>query len=377
MKILQVIAYFTLRRGGDVNVCYNISRQLAIRGHEVTIITTDLEFDNDYADKIRQCGVKVIPFRCIANINMFLISPSIKKWLNTNIYQYNVIHLHNYRSYQNNVIHYYAKKFSVPYVLQAHGSMLHLYAKQNLKILYDLVWGKSILRDVSKAIALHNAEADQYIQMGVVKNKIEVIPNGIDLAEYKILPNRGQFKNRYHIKDNEKVILYLGRLHKTKGIGILIDSYAEVIKTFEEAILVIVGPDDGYLATLRKQITGLSLENKVIITGSLHGYDKLMAYVDADVFVTPSYSGLPVTFIESCACGLPIIITTHGDKINWINNVGLVTEYDKHSICQAILKILQDNKLYREFSNNGKYIVQYELNWDMIVDKIEKLYANV
>jgi glycosyltransferase involved in cell wall biosynthesis len=375
MKVLQVIAYFTPRRGGDVNVCYNISRQLAIRGHEVTIITTDLEFDNDYADAIRKYGVKVIPFHCIANVSMFLWSPSIKKWLNTNIDRYNVVHLHNYRSYQNNVVRHYAKKYHVPYVLQAHGSLLPVYAKQNLKLLYDLVWGNRILRDASKVIALHKAEVDQYIEMGVAKNKIEVISNGIDLGEYKDLPNRGQFKNRYRIKDNEKVILYLGRLHKTKGIDILIDSYAEVIKTLKEAILVIVGPDEGYLATLKKQITTLYLENNVIITGSLHGYDKLTAYVDADVFVTPSYSGLPVTFIESCACGLPIITTTKGDKIKWINDVGLVTEYDKFSICQAILNILRDDNLYQGYSKNGKNIVQSELNWGKIIDKIEKAYA--
>jgi glycosyltransferase involved in cell wall biosynthesis len=171
------------------------------------------------------------------------------------------------------------------------------------------------------------------------------------------------------------VILYLGRLHKTKGIDILIDSYAEVIKTFKQVRLIIVGPDEGYLTTLKKQITKLYLENNVIITGSLHGYDKLTAYIDADVFVTPSYSGLPVTFIESCACGLPIITTTSGDKINWINNVGLVTEYDKFSICQAILKILQDDNLYQEFSKNGKSIVQDELNWGKIIDRIEKVYV--
>lgn len=377
MRILQVISYFTPRKGGDVNVCCNISKQLAMRGHEVTVITTDLEFDNEYAESIRKLGVKVIPFSCVANISMFLMSPSIKNWLKANIYQYNVIHMHNFRSYQNNEVLHYAKKYNVPYVLQAHGSLPY-FAKQNLKKLYDFVWGNKILHNASRVIALHKTEADQYKKMGVVENKIEIIPNGIDLSEYERLPERGQFRKRYNIKDDEKIVLYLGRIHRTKGIDLLIAAYSELVKDMQDTKLAIVGPDDGYLSELKKQTTQLGIVDKVLFTGPLFKHDKLTAYVDADVFVTPKFSGLPVTFIEACACGLPIITTTEGDDIAWIdNNVGFVVEYDKYSIYKAILKILREDNLWDDFSKNGKKLVRDELNWDKITKCLEEIYFNL
>lgn len=67
MKILQLIPYFTPKRGGDVNVCYNLSKQLAKGGRDVTIITTDFEFDEIYAKSLEFLGIKVLSFHCIAN----------------------------------------------------------------------------------------------------------------------------------------------------------------------------------------------------------------------------------------------------------------------------------------------------------------------
>jgi glycosyltransferase involved in cell wall biosynthesis len=190
--------------------------------------------------------------------------------------------------------------------------------------------------------------------------------------EYECPPERGQFRNKYHISNNEKIILYLGRIHKTKGIDLLVEAYSDLVKDIKESRLVIVGPDDGHLSELKNQTTELGIEDKVLFTGPLFNRDKLTAYVDADVFVTPKFSGLPVTFIEACACGLPIITTTEGDDIDWINNnVGFVVEYDKCSIYQAVLKILQDEKLWNDFSNNGKNLALQELNWDKIVTKME------
>ena len=121
MKILHVIPYFNPKRGGDVYVCSTLARKLANRRNDVTIITTNFEFDKKYARLIEKDGVKIISFDCILNLGLFLFSPSIKKWLQANIMDYDIIHLHNFRSYQNNVVKYFSKKYNKPYVLQAHG----------------------------------------------------------------------------------------------------------------------------------------------------------------------------------------------------------------------------------------------------------------
>ncbi len=372
MKILQVIAYFAPQKGGDVNVCYHLSKQLARRGHEVIIVTSDHEWDKEYAGSMEKEGVKVIPFHCIADMSAFLVTPSLKKWLKFNISDFDLIHLHNSRSYQNNVVRHYAMKYRVPYILHAHGNVLPHSAKIQLKKLYDLVWGNKTYQNAAKVIALHKTEAEQYKKMGVVENKIKIIQNGINLSEYEQLPERGQFRRKYHLQDSEKIVLYLGRIHKTKGIDLLIEAYSELVKHLKETKLVIVGPDGGHLSALKKQTAELGIEDEVLFTGPLYNSDKLSAFVDADLFVTPKFSGLPVTFIEACACGLPIITTTEGDDIDWINNnVGFVVEYNRHSMSQVLLNILQDENLRNDFRTNGKNLV-LELNWDNIAAKIEK-----
>jgi glycosyltransferase involved in cell wall biosynthesis len=289
-----------------------------------------------------------------------------------NINDFDIIHLHGFRNFQNIFCYYYAKKHNIPYVMQAHGDLPYANQKVLIKKAIDSIIGYRLLHDASKVIALNKTEADQYKKMGVSENKIEIVSNGIDLLEYKCLPEKGHFRNKHHIHNNEKIILYLGRIHKTKGIDMLVEAYSDLVKDLKESRLVIVGPDDGHLSELKKQTDELGIEDKVLFTGPLFNRDKLTAYVDADVFVTPKFSGLPVTFIEACACGLPIITTTEGDDIDWINdNVGFVVEYDKCSIYQAVLKILQDEKLWNDFSNNGKNLALQELNWDKIVTKME------
>jgi len=385
MKILQMIPAFypAMAYGGTVNVAYYLSKELAKRNHEVTVYTSDT-LDKDRRQKENFAaidGINVYYFKNISNRlawARFVLNTGVISALRKNLNKFDIIHLHGYRNFQNFFCYYYAKKHNIPYIVQAHGSLPYLNQKQLIKKSIDSIIGYRLLQDASRVIALHKTEADQYKKMGVAENKIEIIPNGIDLSEYESLPERGQFRNKYHIRNNEKIILYLGRIHKSKGIDLLIAAYSELFKDLKDSKLVIVGPDDGHLSELKNQTTELGIEDKVLFTGPLFNRDKLTAFVDADVFVTPKFSGLPVTFIEACACGLPIITTTEGDDIDWINNnVGFVVEYSVSSISQSIVKLLQDDKLQSRFGNKGKDLVRNELNWGRISKCFEELYSSL
>jgi glycosyltransferase involved in cell wall biosynthesis len=379
MRILQVIPRFNPKLGGGVNVVFNVSKFLAKRGHEVTIITTDCGgIDKNYIKIIQQEGVEVIPFRNIINFGLFILSPSMKEWLSKNIKNYDVIHLNGARSYQNNIVCQYAKKYNIPYILQAHGSILRIIEKQKLKKLYDLVWGYKIYKESSKAIALTNSEAEAYQVMGIDREKIEIVPNGVDLSKFKDLPKRGEFRRKYSIQDTEKIVLYLGRLHKSKGIELLMEAFSELTTKLNNAKLFLVGPDDGYELKLKKFIKDLKIENKIIFTGLVSENEKIMALIDADVFVTPRFYGFPITFAESCVCGLPIITTKEGDSIHWIhNNVGYVTDYEKNQLSKAILNILMDEELRKKFSRKALILVQEDFNWLEIVKLVETVYLSV
>ena len=377
MRILQVIHYLSpLHGGGSINAAYNLSKHLAERGHEVTIFTTDFELDDEYVQSLD--GVRVVLFHCIANMGMMLISPEMKKQLKKEIKNFDVIHMHNFRSYQNIVVYYYARKYKIPYVLQAHGSVLPIFQREGLKKIFDIFFGYRILKNASKVIALTKTEAKQYKKMGVNEDKIEIVPNGIDLSEYNSLPKRGEFRRKYLISDYEKIVLYIGRLHKSKGIELLVKAFADLSKELNNVRLVLLGPDDGYQSTLNGIIKELKIDNKVLFTGFVTNDEKMAAFVDANVFVTPSFSGFPVTFLEACACGVPIITTNNGDELSWIHDkVGYVVEYDKDQMRDAIFKVLIAGELRRRFGEEGRRLVREEFGWDKIVKKVEKIYLNL
>ncbi|CAG0995221.1 1,2-diacylglycerol 3-alpha-glucosyltransferase [Methanosarcinales archaeon] len=375
MKILQVIPYFNPKKGGDVAVSYQLSKYLSQMGHDVTIITSNNEFDVNYANSL--LNVNVIPFDCLINLNKLIITPDMNKWLNNEINTFDIIHLHNFRTYQNSVIQYYAKKYGIPYILQAHGSLPRIIEKKGLKYLFDIFFGYRILRDASKVIALTKTEAEQYKNMGVDENRIKILPNGIDLSEYEKLPDKGIFRMKYGIKGNEKIVLFLGRIHRIKGVDLLVETFSDFANKTENVKLVIAGPDDGFLSTLKGQIEYLQIGNRILFTGPLYGLDKVEAFVDADVYILPSvYETFPNTVLEACACGTPVIVTDRCGISDIVENVGFVVEYDKEQLEDAIIRILNDESLRREFGDNGKKLVRARFGWDKIVRTMEIMYED-
>ena len=125
MKILQVIPFFNPEFGGSFKVFYNLSIELAKMGHQITILTSDLSFKESYSKfnpTIRD-NIELKSFKSI-NSGLFIFTPFMHEWLKKNLKNYDIIHLHEFRSYQNVVVSRYAKKYNIPYIIQPHGSAM-------------------------------------------------------------------------------------------------------------------------------------------------------------------------------------------------------------------------------------------------------------
>lgn len=386
MRILLVIPYFypAWTYGGPIKVAYDVSRELVKRGHKVTVYTSN--GNNSYSridSRIKEVdGIQVHYFRNVSAITAremkLFITPSMIRTVKRDIQRFDIVHLHEYRSFQNVVAHRYARKYVVPYILQAHGSLPRIMAKQRLKLIYDVFFGYRLLRDASKVVALSQTEALQYRGMGVPEEKIEVIPNGIDLSEYGDLPPKGAFKKKFGIDDDEKIVLYLGRIHKIKGIDILVKAFAKVIEKLDDVRLVVVGPDDGYLGELEALTKALKIEDNVLISGPSYGKDKLEAYVDADVYVLPSrYETFPMTVLEAMACGTPIILSENCGISEVVRNkVGLVVKPNSNHLCEALLKMLLSQDGQNTFRENCKTVIE-KFNILKTISELEKVYEEL
>ena len=384
MKILQICPIFppsplSYYGSGVITVVYHLSKELVRKGHEVTVYTsaaldTRRKMDNVNNPTIID-GIEVYHFPYIMHHYTFFITLGIIPYMRKNIRNFDIIHLHDSRCFQGIISHHYANRYNIPYILHGHGSVLPTFQKRRLKKIFDLFFGYRILRDASKVIALTKTEAEQYKKMGMDEDKIEIVPNGIDRSEYDNLPERGKFRRKYSIRDDEKLILYLGRIHKIKGVNLLVKAFAELVKELDNVRLVIVGPDDGFLPTLKKQIEDLKIVDRILFTGPLYERDKLEAYVDADVYVLPSvYEIFGITVLEACACGTHVIVTDRCGIADFVEKVGYVVEYDKEQLRDAIFKILSDAGLRIRFGEKGKRLVNAEFGWDKVVRKVEEIY---
>jgi glycosyltransferase involved in cell wall biosynthesis len=384
MKILLVSPTFPPRRFGGMTIAsYNLGKSLVELGHGVTVYTTDV---NDTHSRIRDAegvksmeGMHVRYFKNLINLlaaRRLYLPKRLVTVTKTELKNFDVIHLNEFRSLLSIIVHHYAKKYSIPYVLQAHGSVGTYFQKGVLKRVFDRIWGCRILKDASKVIALTSAEAEQYKRMGVSEGKIEIVPNGINLSEFENLPRRGEFRRKYRLNQNQKIILYLNRINKVKGPDLLVKSFAELSKEIDKVKLIIAGPDDGYLPILKKLLKELAIEEKVIFTGPLYGRDKLRAYVGADVYVLPSrYEAFPIGVLEAFACGTAVIVTDHCGIADVINDqAGLVVPWDKEQLSKAMLYMLSDNEKRREFGEKGRLLVREKFNWEKVGEQVEQVY---
>jgi len=376
MKILQVISYFTPKRGGDVNICYNLSKELSKLGHDVTIVTTDFEYDPDHARSLKD--VEVIPFRRVANLGLFLYTPQMVGWLRSNISKYDVIHLHNLRSYQSAIVCKYAKEFNVPYIVQPHGTLPRIVEKKGLKQLYDMVWGNDILKHASKIVAVSGNEVEQFRQAGIPDEKITVIPNGVNYVSPTDLPPAGQFRKQYEIHEKH-VILYVGRLHKIKGLDFLIRAFDSFLqsRSRDDVALVIAGPDDGSQSAIEGLVEQLGLAGKVRFVGFVH--PPAAAYQDADVLVYPSvYEIFGLVPFEALLSGTPVIVTDDcgcGEIVEKAECGYLVRYGDVAGLGEALRFALEHPDVNTRMVEAGRRYIEEHLTWESVVKQVEEMYA--
>ena len=145
MKILQVIPYFipAYAFGGPVTVSFQITKELVKRGHKVVVYTSDVK---DPDTRLTAEAVKVIEgvqvhylrnlsTHLVKHLNFF-ITPKLLITAIKETKKFDVIHLHEYRTFQNLIIYHYAKYYNIPYILQAHGSLSRTKSKRILKWIY-------------------------------------------------------------------------------------------------------------------------------------------------------------------------------------------------------------------------------------------------
>lgn len=135
---------------------------------------------------------------------------------------------------------------------------------------------------------------------------------GVGLDAHRL---RDQFFQSFPALRNNRIVLFLSRIHQIKGCDLLIEAFAKVAACDPALQLVMAGPDqDGWKQKLMAQAKARGVADRITWTGMLAGDLKWGAFYAAEVFVLPSHSeNFGIVVAEALACGLPVLIT---NKVN-------------------------------------------------------------
>jgi len=313
MKICHTYLFFSIRfAGGTSDLMFKICKAQVKQGYSPTIYSGDYEFDYELADKLEGTRFQII--KSYLDKLGFSLMPSLKSRLEKDLVNIDVVHTHVFRTFQNVVLFYFCKRNKIPFIIDAHGAVPYYSRKGILKRLFDLIWGRKMLKEADFLIAETEVGVKEYLEVvpELDKEKIIIISPPFDTDEFLELPTKGKFKEKYGIDKQKKVIMFLGRVHHIKGIDFLIKGFADFVAHRDDCILAIVGSDDGFMEECKNLSKQLSIGDKVVFTGFIGGDDKNSALIDADIVVQVSRQeqGAWAPF-EAVLCEVPIIVTDH------------------------------------------------------------------
>ena len=299
MKILMLQHRLPPAIGGTENHVWMQAKELARRGHDITIYTTNSLNNKDVTSleleppfiKLRYTSsssglpynettdkVTIRRFDVSFRIWSFNIIPSMFSSLAENIGNFDVIHGHVYNLFTNFIGCYYAKKYRKPFILTAHDLVIsdsHPSDAKLLKKLYDSTFGKYVIKNSAKLIALTESQISEYIALGADRRKIKVIPNAIELKNYGDKIINSTFLERHRIKNSNKILLFVGRIEKYKHIQDVIEIMPNILKKHPKVKFIIVGEDYGFRKNLEGISKAIGVEEDVMFTGAIPEDDLL------------------------------------------------------------------------------------------------------
>ena len=375
MKILMLTWEYPPRIvGGIARVVNDLSKRLIKDGHEVTVVTYR-DGDTPYYEDDK--GVQVY------RVDNYMIRPNnFIEWimqLNFNMIakaseiiakegKFDVIHAHDWLV--ANAAKTLKHSYDIPVVSTIHAteagrnSGIH---DETQRYINDTEW---MLTYESSEVIVNSNFMKGHIQglFGLPFDKINVIPNGINLTSFNSVERDYDFRRQY-AADNEKIDLYDGRLVYEKGIQHLISAMPKILNGYNDAKLVIAGKG-GMIDELKAQAESMGIGHKVYFTGYLNAKQVQKMYKCADIAVFPStYEPFGIVALEAMLAGVPTVVSDVGG-LNEIVSHGVdgMKSYagNSNSIADSILTLLYDHQLCANVAKNAKKKVKEEYSWNKI-----------
>jgi UDP-glucose:(heptosyl)LPS alpha-1,3-glucosyltransferase len=241
--------------------------------------------------------------------------------------------------------------------------------------LYDALTFKTSAKVADAVVVSSKLEYEDAIEFGIKKNKLFVIPMGIDVDEYV----DSQINQEGTIN-----ILFVGRIARVRRVEILLQAVAKLSIPYQ---LILVGGEEktsslsksGYLNELKNLCKALNINDQVTFVGAVPQDDLYNWYNKGDVFVYPSlYENFGQPILEAAAAGLPIISTPVGVARELItdNKTGFLFTGDIQELADRITQ-LTDQNIRKEMGKSLRQRARSLYGWKGIIKQYLDLYYSL
>jgi len=236
-------------------------------------------------------------------------------------------------------------------------------------------------------VTVSNAMKEELIGLGFPAEKIRVVYNGVDPQKYsreEVSDEKVRaVRQQYGLKDNDVMVLFLGRLVWVKGVDKLIGAMSHVLQKIPNAKLVIVGLGD-MREYLERMVQNLKLQDVVKFRFEFIPEEERIAhYAACDVAVFPSvYEPFGIVALEAMSMQKPVVVGASG--VSGMREVVVPTGQEQcgfhvnpnepTDISWGIISAVQDPQRNLQLGQNGRKKVLQEFSWDVIAKKTVQVY---
>lgn len=295
--------------------------------------------------------------------------------------QYDLIHVFNRPS---DLLIYKSAMPNSRFVVSLHNEMYH-----DKKISEEM--GNLSIQATDRIMSISNYIGNTIVsRFPQARDKVRTVYSGIDLKQFvpiwseKAQAVRRKLRLNYGVEDN-KVILFVGRLSKVKGTDVLIQSMKRIFNEHPDAVLMIVGSKwfhnekiDSYGLRIRKLAE--SFGERIKFTGFVPPSNLSAIYLLGDIFVCSSQWQEPLARVhyEAMGAGLPVITTNRGGNAEIIRHEenGLVIDDYKNpeSFADAIIYLLNNSKEALRIAKAGRTMVKRQHGFEHVANRLKQLY---
>ncbi len=375
MRIQEVTQRYPPALGGVEIHVEAIARALAARGHEVAIVTTDLERDRPFSrfarppppspSVRRHRAVRLLP----APHGLGIAAPGML--LDLLGPPADVVHAHAFGMAPTWFASLARRLRSTPLILEPHADAGRGTSGSRA---YARAVARLTLRPADRIVAQTRSETALLAGLGVAAERIVRIPDGIDLTEFEGIggPRRSG--------SGGLTVLFVGRLYpEQKGLEPLVRSWA-LLPSELDLNLRIVGDDWGGRRLVETRARELGVSDRITLTGPLPRSDLLQEFSRADLFVLPSlFEPYGIVLTEAMAAGLPIVASRVGGVPEVVaegENALLVPPGDPAALAAAMEELARDDRRRTAFSRAGRTRVE-SFSWTRVIPQWERLFEEV